>query len=208
MKLQLALDGSLDSSLELLEGVHPYIHIAEVGTPLIFREGIAAIREVCRRYPDLPVLADLKIADAGYAEARLAFDAGASLVTVLGFAPDVTVSGVVSAARECSGQVVADMLQIIDPSSRGAELIAQGCDVLCLHLAHDLQGQGTSPIDTYEEVRYHLPSASLSLAGGVSLDNLDRLLPIRPDILVVGKAITLAPDPVSVARSFYDRINP
>ena len=41
IKLQLALDGDLDSNLGLVRAVRPYIDIAEIGTPLVYREGIA-----------------------------------------------------------------------------------------------------------------------------------------------------------------------
>ena len=40
--LQLALDGDMSSALDILERVHPFIGIAEVGTPLVFREGMNA----------------------------------------------------------------------------------------------------------------------------------------------------------------------
>ena len=48
-KLQIALDGDMASALENLSAVHPYIDIAEVGTPLVFREGMAALRRIRER---------------------------------------------------------------------------------------------------------------------------------------------------------------
>ena len=51
-QLQLALDGDLDSALEILSAAHPYIDIAEVGTPLVFREGMRAVRRI--REPPIP----------------------------------------------------------------------------------------------------------------------------------------------------------
>ena len=65
IRLQVALDGDLDSALEILAVVHPYIDIAEIGTPLIYREGMRAVRLIHERYPDVSLLADLKIMDAG-----------------------------------------------------------------------------------------------------------------------------------------------
>ena len=48
MKLQLALDGDLQSSIAVLDATKTYIDIAEIGTPLIYREGVWAVRELRR----------------------------------------------------------------------------------------------------------------------------------------------------------------
>ena len=51
MQLQLALDGTLANGLHILQQVHSYVDIIEVGTPLIFREGMNAVRVIHDLYP-------------------------------------------------------------------------------------------------------------------------------------------------------------
>ena len=58
-KLQVALDCDLQSALKILTRVHPYIDIVEIGTPLIICEGMNAVRQVRKEYPNLTLLADL-----------------------------------------------------------------------------------------------------------------------------------------------------
>ena len=66
MKLQLALDTpDLIHELDLVGKVAPYIDVIEAGTPLLIREGIRAVRELRRRYRGRPVVADIKVIDAG-----------------------------------------------------------------------------------------------------------------------------------------------
>ena len=85
MKLQLALDDiPLAAVLALVEHVRAYIDIIEVGTPFLYAEGLAAVRELRRRFPEKEILADMKIMDAGEYETRQALAAGADYVTVLG----------------------------------------------------------------------------------------------------------------------------
>jgi 3-hexulose-6-phosphate synthase len=98
MKLQVALDGGLEDSLAVLRAVYDYIDIAEIGTPLIFREGLHVARVFRQEFPALTILADLKIMDAGKHEAALAFEAGCDFVTVLGVTQDKTVRGALKAA--------------------------------------------------------------------------------------------------------------
>jgi 3-hexulose-6-phosphate synthase/6-phospho-3-hexuloisomerase len=38
----------------------------EAGTPLILAEGLRAVRELRARFPEVPIVADLKTMDGGY----------------------------------------------------------------------------------------------------------------------------------------------
>ncbi len=205
-ELQLALDGDLASASELLLDVHPFIDIIEVGTPLIFRQGMHAVRRLRSAYPQLKLVADLKIMDAGEAEADIAFSAGADLVTVMAVASDATIRGAVLSARKHQKQVMVDMMQVLDPLARAKELLTLGCDLLCLHTAHDLQGSRSSPYAQLAQLRQALPSAPLAIAGGVKLATLEQILPWQPQAVIVGSAIATADDPICAAQQFQERL--
>ena len=79
MKLQLALDlVTIPEAIELIKEVEEYIDIVEIGTPVINKEGLKAVAEVKAAYPNLEVLADLKIMDAAGYEVGNASAAGAT----------------------------------------------------------------------------------------------------------------------------------
>lgn len=78
VELQLALDFiSIEDSIELLKEVGDSIDIVEIGTPFIVKDGMRAVREVRKAFPNLKILADLKIMDAGKEETACAVEAGA-----------------------------------------------------------------------------------------------------------------------------------
>lgn len=206
-KLQVALDGELTAAFEILAQVRPFIDIAEIGTPLIYREGMTAVQQIRQHYPDLTLLADLKIMDAGAEEAQIAFAAGADIVTVLGVTNDATVAGAVKSARQHGGQIMADLMQVANLLERATQLMQLGCAVLCVHTAYDLQSSQDSPYHELAQLRQHLPAAQLAIAGGVSLEKLDAIYPHQPDIVIVGGAITRAAVPAQSARLLYQRIN-
>ena len=85
--------------------------ILEVGTPLLLGEGVHAIRAIRKKYPDKPIVADVKIMDAGYAEAKMCAEAGADYVCVMGVAHSATVAGCVQAGKETGIQVMVDYYQ-------------------------------------------------------------------------------------------------
>ena len=207
MKLQVALDGSYDHSFAILQAVRPHIDIAEIGTPLIFQEGLAAVRRIRHAFPALTLLADLKIMDAGKEEASMAFEAGSDLVTVLGVTQDATIRGAVAAAERFGRKIVVDMMQVSDPGVRGRALLAMGCHYLCIHTAYDVQVAGALPEADLQRLREELAGAPLSIAGGISLNTIESVIRLKPEIVVVGGAITGAPNPASVAQAFRERMD-
>jgi 3-hexulose-6-phosphate synthase len=206
MKLQLALDGNLKDSLAILEAVSDMIDIAEIGTPLIFREGMNAARVFRQHFPTLTLLADLKIMDAGDEEATIVFEAGCDMVTVLGVTQDSTIRGAAAAARRFGKQFVADLMQVSDPVKRGRELLNLGCDYLCAHTAYDSQKTGQSPLMSLNLLRQELDQAKLAVAGGINLSTIDAIVQLQPDILIVGGAITRAPDPVQAVLALREKM--
>ena len=82
--LQIALDKKdLPSALEPLQKAAPNIDIIECGTVLILAEGLDAVRNIRALFPDKLILADIRIAEAGKLLSTMAFEAGASLVSVV-----------------------------------------------------------------------------------------------------------------------------
>jgi 3-hexulose-6-phosphate synthase len=205
MKLQVALDGTLEQATAILDGAARLVDIAEIGTPLIYREGMGAVRTLRGRFPNLTLLVDLKIMDAGDEEASIGFEAGGDVVTVLGVTQDATIRGAVTAARRYGKQVMADLMQVANPVERGRELLAMGCDYLCVHTAYDVQSAEVTPLATLMALRHGLPDAPLAAAGGIQVANLDAILALQPAIVIVGGAITRAANPTAAAQAFRQK---
>jgi 3-hexulose-6-phosphate synthase len=203
--LQLALDGTLEQAMRVMEHVAPLVDIVEIGTPLLYREGIRVAAHIHQMFPDVMLVADLKIMDAGDEEASIAFEAGCRYVTVLGVSQDKTIHGVVAAAKRHGGEVMADMMQVNGVVERGHYLLALGCDYLCVHTAFDQQEVET-PLATLKRLRKGLPDAALAVAGGVGLPTIDSILAQNPAIVVVGGAITRAADPAAVTKRLREKM--
>lgn len=167
---------------------------------------MTAVRRIREFYPQLTLVADLKIMDAGEAEADIAFSAGADIVTVMAVAADATIAGALASARTHGKRLMLDMMQVADIKTRARELADMGCDFLCLHTAHDQQALLGSPFAQLAALREALPTAGLAIAGGVNLQALEQILPLKPHAVIVGSAITAAADPRASAIAFHERI--
>src|ERR671921_1914946 len=99
--VQISLDvTSLDEALETAAiAVDAGVDWLEAGTPLLLAEGLRAVEGLRRRFPDHPIVADLKTMDGGYLEAEMMAKAGASLVVVMGRAHEATIRKVVEAGQ-------------------------------------------------------------------------------------------------------------
>ncbi|WP_299555470.1 3-hexulose-6-phosphate synthase [Seonamhaeicola sp.] len=205
-KLQLALDNDLNNAFRILKEVHSFIDIIEIGTPMIIREGMNAVRQVRLKYPHLTLLADLKIMDAGKEEADIAFEAGADIVTVLGVTNDTTVEGAVQSANNWGKQIMIDMMCVTNPVESGQKFIHMGCDILCVHTAYDQQSSKDSPYQELKLLRQNLPLSKLAIAGGINNAKLDSALKYQPDIVIVGNAITGKNDYVEHAKQIKEKL--
>jgi len=203
--LQIALDClTVDAALRLMEQVYPHVDIVEIGTPLIFEEGLAAVERIKSKYPDKTYVADLKIMDAGGIEASSGFARGADIVTVLGVAADVTIQAALESAERHGGEVMIDLMNAPDPVRRCGTLETLGVPILCLHTAFDRQGSVKADSQPLVQVRNQV-ACRVAVAGGITLDTIPAVIDAGADVVIVGGAIASAPDPGQAAAAMKQR---
>lgn len=208
MKLQLAIDElNLEQALEKIAELASFIDIVEVGTPFLIDAGREAVRQIRQHFPDLEVLCDAKIMDAGAYEAQLAFDAGADYVTVLGITDDLTIKGCVSQAQKQNRKVMADMICVSDLASRIPVIEALGVDVIAVHTGADQQAIGRTPLDDLKEMKKHVTKAQIAVAGGINSRTISEYAALTPDIVIVGGGILGADDVVQEAERIRRVLN-
>jgi len=195
MKLQLALDlVNIPEAIELIKEVEEYIDIVELGTPVINKEGLKAVSEVKAAYPNLEVLADLKIMDAAGYEVGNASAAGADIITILAQAEDSSIKGAVEAAKKLGKKILVDMIAVKDIKTRAAELDLMGVDYICVHTGYDLQAEGKDSFADLRTIKNIVKNAKTAIAGGIKLETLPEVIKAQPDLIIVGGGITSKDD--------------
>ena len=207
MKLQLALDTlTLEECMTLLQETRGSVDIAEVGTPFIIEEGMRPVREFKQHFPEIEILADAKIMDAGELEAETAFKAGADIVTVLGASNDETILGAVKAAKKYNGKIMIDMIAVKDLEARAKEIDAMGVDYICVHTTFDVQQTGKNPLVELMIVNRVITHAKSAVAGGVKLATIDAIASEGAAVVVVGGAICNAKDRAAAAKEMKQHL--
>ncbi len=170
--VQISLDlTSIDEALETATlAVEAGVDWLEAGTPLILAEGLRAVRALRERFPDHPVVADLKTMDGGYLEAEMMAKAGADLVVVMGRAHEATIRAVVEAGRDYGCKVMGDDLGAEDKPANARWMQDLGVDYIIHHTGYDERRliSGASPMDELEAV-VKAVDIPVQAVGGLSI---------------------------------------
>jgi len=208
--LQLALDFvNLEQALRAArEAVAGGVRCLEAGTPLIKSEGLDAVRALRREFPSATIVADMKVMDAGRVETECAAKAGANVVHVLGAASDATVIECIEAARRYDASVTVDLVGLGVEGrlvERALEVEAMGAASVCIHTPIDLQMRGELPFDDLRAVaeQVHVP---IAVAGGINSETAPDAVQAGAGIVIVGGAITKAPDAKAAAEAILKAI--
>ena len=202
MKLQVALDYfTIKEALDLMDVIHPFVSIVELGSPLMYAEGFLAIKKMKEVYPEKIILADMKIVDGGYDIGKKAYEAGADIVTSIALTNDETLKGLVRAACEMKKEAMVDVIGVEDVLTRVREMDEMGFDYILLHTAHDtLASDVTAPIRDLEKTKAIVHHAKIGISGGISSEQMNEISVAKPDWVVVGSAITLSKDPLAEVK--------
>src|SRR3954465_44250 len=100
------------------------------GTPLLLAEGLHAVEKLHARFPQQPIVADLKTMDGGYLEAERMAKAGAFFVVVMGRAHEAPIRRVSDAGRDFDIRVMGDNLAADDRVESAKWMANLGADVI------------------------------------------------------------------------------
>ena len=200
--VQISLDLiSIDEALQTAEmALRAGVDWLEAGTPLILAEGMNSVRALRERFPETPIVADLKTMDGGYLEAEMMAQAGATHVVVMARAHEETIRCVVKAGRDYNLTVMGDNMAsdcMIDGAKRLADL---GCGYIIHHIGYDerrgIAARGETaptPLDQLREVVAAV-EVPVQAVGGLSLDDAVRTPQYGARSVVLGAPLVLDSD--------------
>jgi len=200
--LQIALDFiNLSRAIKVAEeAVAGGADWLEAGTPLIKSEGLDAVRELRRLFPNNTIIADLKTMDAGRVEMESAAKAGANIAGVLGVASDATIKECIEAAENYGFEVIVDMIGVADIATRAKQVEDFGAHYVGIHTAIDEQMEGISPFEKLQKVA-EVVSIPIAVAGGINSETAADAINTGASIIIVGGAVTKSPDAKSAVEN-------
>jgi 3-hexulose-6-phosphate synthase / 6-phospho-3-hexuloisomerase len=206
--LQVALDIlELKRALQIAhEAVLGGAEWIEVGTPLIKSEGVNAIRAIRDTFPQVTIVADMKIADTGALEVEMAAKAGADIVCILADADDSVVADAVRSARKYGIRLMADLINTPDPVTRACHLESMGIEIVCAHAGIDQQMTGKNSLGLLTSLSTQC-HALIAVAGGIDAEQAGEAVKMGADIVIVGGWIVRSADVTGSARKIRNEMD-
>jgi 3-hexulose-6-phosphate synthase len=205
--VQISLDvTSKEEALETAEmAMRAGVDWLEAGTPLIIAEGMHGVRALRERFPQTPIVADLKTMDGGYLEAEMMAKAGATHVVVMARAHEETIRCVVKAGHDFGVQVMGDNMVCPDMVAGAKWLEDLGCDFVIHHIGYDerrgIAARGLrmpSPMDQLRQV-VQAVSVPVQAVGGLSLEQAVQTPEYGAPLVVLGAPLTIDADAFKTA---------
>jgi len=205
--VQISLDlTNIEEALETAEmALRAGVDWLEAGTPLILAEGLHGVRSMRERFPDTPIVADLKTMDGGYLEAEMMAKAGATHVVVMSQAHEETIKCVVKAGADFGVGVMGDNLASEDMVEGAKRLEDLGCGYVIHHIGYDerrgIAARGErmpNPLDQLREV-VDAVSVPVQAVGGLTLEQAIQCPEYGAPLVVLGAPLTVDADAFKTA---------
>ena len=204
-ELQLTFDhGKRHELIRSANEMADHVDIIEIGYPELITFGLDLVKEIHDAHPNVKLCVDAKVFHGGSGVTRRCFEAGASIVTVLAYAPNEVISQMVHHAHEYNGAIMCDLDGVRNLGKRTAEVDRLGvtyCHVstgyLMEHEYDLMKPQKRSifqmrPLERATAVKRNIIHSGLALGTGINEENLDEVLKFNPDIVMIGRAIYAA----------------
>ncbi len=217
-QVQVALD--MDADIKTITRIAKETYkggarIIEAGTPAIKRHGVDKLIPALRKVaPEAIIVADMKIADVGGLEARIAIRAGADIVAVLGMGGNHKINEALGEAIRGDKAILIDLIDCEDPLTRLEELSRELKDkekwvVFCLHRGISEQMKTRGIYDQKSlilEARKKAQKFPLAVAGGIREGTAKEIASCGVDIVIVGSAIYNSTNPKTATQRILEEV--
>lgn len=206
MKLQISFDiTDLEKAISIAHNVEPYADSFEVGSLLLFKYGLASLEKFRETFPNKTLLADSKIVDRGTQTVNLLAGTGVNWVTVMAGTSKNVIHAACTAAHDAGKLVMLDLLDSASQGQSALEAKSMGVDALLIHRSYE-EEDSLKFLDTWDMVRGN-SNLPIYISGKMSREMVDKIKAIKPDGIVISKAITQADDPAAEAKFFKEALS-
>ncbi len=217
-QIQVALDMDTDLKTVVKVAEETYrggVRIVEAGTPALKRHGVDRLIPALRKVaPEAIIVADMKTADVGGLEARIAFRAGADVVAVLGMGSKSKIIEALGEAIREDKAILIDLIDCEDPLAKLEDLTRElkgkeNWVIFCLHrgISEQMKGRGIYDQKTLiVEARKKAGKFPMAVAGGIREGTAKEIVSCGVEIIIVGSAIYNSTNPKATAERFLEEV--
>ncbi len=192
--------GDLAQAIKLAEQTADSADIIGVGSLLLFKEGVQAVKAFKHAFPNKQIFAETKMVDKTEEAITMMAQAGASYVSVLAGTFNTSIKKAVATAHRFEIKLALDLLDAPCLGQAAMDATNLGVDMLILHHAPHMED--SSDIDSiWHNVRDNT-NLPIFITGKVDLSNVEQVASLKPQGIMIGSPVTRAESPLKAAQDF------
>lgn len=209
-KIQLALDlTDLDEAIRIAQEASSEVDIIEVGTVLAIESGLESVRKIREKLPNAKILADIRIIKAGGKLSKMAFEAGADIVTIISDATEETFEAVINEKNKFTDKDV--LIEINDTYTD--EMLNYWKKSGLTHIIYHRGSEITATNDEWNEKdfneikRLYEEGFKVYVTGGIGLEEIKLFKRTPVECFIIGRTIAKSENVKEKAKEFKDVIS-
>jgi 3-hexulose-6-phosphate synthase len=194
MKLQVSFDmANLEKALEIATKIEQYVDIFELGSPLIYKNGLQAIKKFKNKFPTKNIFADVKMVDRVEKIIHVFAEEGADYISILAGTSNHTIQNASKVAHQADMKIALDLVDAYSMGQSAMDAQALDIDVIIFHGPYD----STEITDLLEEWQNVIGNTNLPVfvGGKINKDNIKKIITLKPQGIIIGEAITQTSNP-------------
>ncbi|MFC1894674.1 orotidine 5'-phosphate decarboxylase / HUMPS family protein [Candidatus Dependentiae bacterium] len=205
MKLQISFDlTNLTKALEIAKQVEPYADIIEIGSNLIYHQGVKAIAEFKKQFPEKEIFADLKLVDKVDEIIKIYSEFGANHISILAGTSNAIIQNASKVCRSLGIKIALDLIDAYSMGQSAMDAKALDVDTIIFHGPQETT-QLTELLEEWQNVKGN-STLPIFIAGNINKNNIHKIIPLKPKGIIINGPITNATEPAKEAEYFYSLI--
>lgn len=206
MKLQISYNLlDLSKTLDVANQTAPYASILGVGSLTLLQNGVKAISTFKEKFPSKEIFAEVNIIERGDLSVKILAQAGATYISVLAGSSISSLKKATEAGRDYGAKIMINLLDAVSLEQSAADAKTLGAHGIIFHLTSTIKE--TIGLDAaWQSVRGNT-TLPIFVTGSITRETISHLVPHKPEVIMIGKAITQAENPAEEAQHFNTLIS-
>jgi 3-hexulose-6-phosphate synthase len=203
MKFQISYNlPNLSEAIAIAQQSAEYADIIGIGSLLIYKEGLNAIKMFKAAFPQKEIFVEAKIIEKAPDTITMFAQAGATYISILAGAPHSTIKKAIETARTMDIKIALDLLDTQSAGQAAHDAKTIGINMLIINRIPHLNADEPTEIEAeWQNVRGNT-DLPIFITGKIDRSNIQQYLDLKPQGIIIGASITRATSPKDEAQFF------
>lgn len=207
MKLQIKYNSAmLEDALAIAHETKEYADIIEIGQLLIIHYGVKAVDVFCKEFPDKKIYVDTKLSERAEESVSFFANMGVAYLSVLAGTYHSIIRKACEAAAKQNIKIVLDFINATSLGQSAIEAKTLGAEAVLIHRENTANEETDVLESDWQQIRDNT-DLPIFVQGKISVENLSTILPLKPNVIIIGDGITKAKHPAQEAKNIKEILN-